>query len=911
MIALANRRVERARLDSLLATARGGHSAVLVLSGEAGIGKSALLDYVTERATGWRVLRALGVESEMELAFSGLHQLCATLLGDLGRLPGPQREALETAFGLSFGSPADRRFLVSLGVLSLLSDSAAELPLLCLIDDAQWLDHASAQVLAFVARRLAAESVVMLFATREPSKALRGLPELELEGLATTDAHELLASVVRWPLDDRTREQIVAETRGNPLALLELPRGLSPAQLAGGFGLPRARSLSGRIEEAFVRRLEALPQDSRRLVLLAAADPVGDPELLWRAAGHLVLDTDALERAEGAGLLEFRGRVRFRHPLVRSAAYQSASGEERREVHSVLAKVTDRTLDPDHWAWHRAHACSGPDEDVAAELERAASRAQRRGGIAAEAAFLEQATTLTADLARRSQRALAAAHAKQLAGEPRSALRLIGTAESGPLGELERASAKRLQGQIALDLRRAADAVPLLLDAASRLESLDVRRARDTYLEALRAASVAGRLGDGMLEAARAARAAPRPEGPPRANDVLLDGLAIRYTDGYTASVPALKQALDALWEEDQPDVRWPFLARRLTLDLFDDDAWQRFATRNVQIARDRGALAVLPLALNYLARMRCFEGELDAAATLLDEADAIAGATGTEPIVWGRVSLASVRGQEDEATRLFDHSEPAAIERGEGIVLTFIEFGRAMLNNGLAKYETALSAAQGASERDELQLSVWSLPEAIEAAVRSGRAELAMAPLEHLAECARASGTDLALGIEARCRALVSDGVSADVLYQEAIDRLDRTRMRVDVARAHLLYGEWLRRENRRVDARAALRTAYESLAAMGIEAFAERSRRELEATGERVARRGPETRDDLTAQERLIAELAGDGLTNPEIGARLFLSPRTVEWHLRKVFTKLGVSSRRELGDALAGVMSEPGPS
>jgi DNA-binding CsgD family transcriptional regulator len=873
----------------------------LVLRGEPGVGKTSLLGYAAERAEGCRVVRALGVEAEMELPFGGLQQLCAPLLDGLERLPPPQRAVLGTAFGLTVGAPPDR-FLVGLAVLGLLSDAADERPLACLIDDAQWLDRSSAQVLAFVARRLQAESVVLLFAEREPVEhdELARLPDLRVMGLSHAHARDLLASVISGPLDDRVRDQILAEARGNPLALLELPRELSPAKRAGGFGLPDLLPLRGLIEMSFGRRVQQLPAATQRLLLVAAAEPTGDPTLLWRAARELGIPAQAIGPAETDGVVELGSRVVFRHPLLRSAIYRAAPVDERRSVHRALAAAIDADADPDRRAWHLAHATIEPDEDVAGELERSAGRAQSRGGLAAAAAFLERAAALTPEPARRARRALKAAGAEQLAGAPEAAFTLLATAATGPLDELDRGELQRLHGQIALDLRRGGEAVPLLLDAAKRLESLDPGLARETYLEALRAASIAGRLGSGVWAAAQAARAAPPPAGAPRPVDLLLDGLAVRFTDGYAASAPTLKQALRAVRDEARrpgPDVRWPGVAGRVAPDLFEEETWRAFAVRNVQIARETGALAGLPLALNYLAQLRIFEGELDAAESLLDEADAITEATGTTPIVIATLLLAGCRGDEAQASALIEASEAEAIARGEGVILTFAEHARAVLHNGLGHYEAALAPAQSASAREQLMVSVWSLPELIEAATRSSRTEIAAEALERLSERTRVTGTELALGIEAGSRALLSEGDVAEGLYREAIERLGRTRIRLDLARAHLVYGEWLRREGRRLDAREQLRAAHDMLAAMGIGAFAERARRELWATGETVRKRTVETREELTAQEAQIARLAAEGRTNPEIAGVLFISARTVEWHLRKVYPKLGITSRRDL--------------
>jgi DNA-binding CsgD family transcriptional regulator len=903
---LIGRSEECARLDALLAEAKAGQSAVLVLRGPPGTGKSALLDYAAERADGCRTVRADGVESEMELPFAGLHQLCASLLIHLERLPPPQREALGTAFGLSSGAQPDR-FLISLATLSLLSEAAEEAPLLCLVDDAQWLDRSTAQVLAFVARRLQAESVAIVFAVREPleSDELARLPELRLRGLSGTHARELLASVIGAPLDEHVRARILVEARGNPLALLELPREFSPARLEGGFDTRSDGELYSRIEASFLGRVQQLTEATQRLLLLAAAEPTGEIALLWRSAAELGLEADAMAPAVGDGLLELGTRVAFRHPLLRSAIYRDASPAARQAAHRALAAATDAEADPDRHAWHLARAALGPDEEIAAELERSAGRAQARGGVAAAAAFLSRSAELTLDPGLHARRSLEAAGAKQLAGAPEEALTLLSAAAEGPLGELDRAMLQRLNGQIALDLRRGGDAVPLLLGAARSLEPLAAELARETYLEALRAASVAGRLGSGMRAAAAAARRAPPGPGEPRAIDALLDGLAIRFTDGYAASAEPLALALAAIRDDGGRggNVRWPWLGRRVAPDLFDDDAWHALATRNVAIARESGALAVLPLALNLLALVRCFEGELRDAGTLIDEADGITEATGTPPIVFGRMLLAGCRGDERAALPLIETGEATAIARGEGVVLTFGEHARALLYNASGQHEKALAPAKSASYRDELMVSVWALPELVEAAARCGRTEVAAAAMDRLAERTSAAATDLALGIEARARALVSDNDAAEALYREAVDRLGRSRFVYDLARAHLLYGEWLRRQHRRSDAREPLRAASELFAGRGAAAFADRARRELLATGETVRARAPDARDQLTAQESQIAQLARAGLSNPEIGARLFISPRTVQYHLRKVFAKLDITSRNQLVRALPG--------
>jgi DNA-binding CsgD family transcriptional regulator len=901
---LRGRRLECEALDGLLATVRAGESQVLVLRGEAGVGKSALLDYVQEKAAGWRVARAAGAEAEMELAFAGLHQLCAPMLGSLVHLPEPQQAAIGTAFGLR-GGDVPNRFLVGLALLGLLSEAGRDQPVVCLVDDAQWLDRASTQALGFVARRLLAESVALVFVVREPSDEpeLAGLPELTVRGLRNGDARALLDAVTPGRLDVRVRDRIIAETRGNPLALLELPRGLSAAELAGGFGRPDAQPLASRIEQSFIRRLEPLPAATQTLLLAAAAEPAGEVPLLWRAAEELGIGRDAAAPAEAAGLIELGTRVRFRHPLVRAAVYRAATVPDRRAAHRALAEATDPVSDPDRRAWHRANAAQGVDEEVAAELERSAARAQARGGVAAAAAFLERVTELTADPVRRGPRALAAAQAKLDAGAPDDASALAATADLCPLDELHRSKLIRLQAQIAFARRRGSDAAPVLFEAARRLEPLDGALARETYLEALGAAIFAGRLsrGPGVVEVAEAARAAPPAPPRPRAADLLLDALACRFTEGYVAAVHPLRRALEAVQQEE--DIRWFWLACRVASEVWDDETWEDLAASQVQIARDTGTLAVLPLALTYRSGTHLHAGEFAATSALIEEAHALTRSIGGTPLLYTMALLAAWRGDRTAMASVLEaeFGLKSAVDRGEGRALTWGEYAHALLYNGLGEYEAALDAARAACEHDDLGLVSWALIELVEAAARTDRPDVAAPTLERLAERTQAGGTDFALGIEARSRALLSTGPAADALYRDAVDRLARTRVTVHLARAHLVYGEWLRREQRRSDAREQLRAAHGMFDRFGAGGFAERARRELQATGETVRKRTVEGRDVLTPQEAQVARLAAEGRTNPEIGAQLFVSARTAEYHLHKVFTKLDISSRRQLRGAL----------
>jgi DNA-binding CsgD family transcriptional regulator len=914
---LLGRASEREALDRLLENVRGGQSAVLVIRGEAGAGKTALLHHCARQASGFRVARITGVESERELPFAGLHQLCAPMLGGLGALPEPQQAALGVALGLSSGGAPDG-FLVALAALSLLAEAAAERPLLCFVDDAQWLDGASGQVLGFVARRLLAESVAIVFAVRDPTdeRELVGLPELALGGLPEQDARALLATVIPGRLDERVRDRLVAETRGNPLAILELPRALAAMRVPGGFGLEGADGLPGRIEESFVARLESLPQDSRLLLLVAAAEPLGDPLLLLGASERLGIAASAVETATDE-LLALGERVTFRHPLVRSAVYRSAAVQERRAAHLALAQATDRDVDPDRRAWHLAAAAAGPDEQVALELERSAGRAQARGGLAAAAAFLQRAVALTGDAARRTDRALAAAETSLQAGVFDVARRLMATAEVGAVDELQRARLDLLRAEAAYSESRGSEAPALLLRAAKTLDPLDPKLARDTYLDAWSAALFAGRLAStgGLHDVSREALARPRPTGPERPSDLLLHGFSLAFTDGRSAAAPLLERAARGFAGKHatiEEVLRWGWLATAAAVMVWDYETCVAVGTRGVVLARESGALTVLAVSANVLAQAMVLGGEFGRAASLIAEADSVTEATGTRVAPYGALVLGGLQGREAEAATVIDATIHDATAGGQGTAVQYAQWARSILLNGLGRYQEALAAAQDASDdTPELFVSVWALSELIEAAARSEDTARARSALERLAEATCGAETDWGLGIAARSRALLSEGETADRLYQEAVERLGRTRLRPELARAHLLYGEWLRREGRRVDARAQLRTAHEMLAGIGMGAFAERARRELLATGEKVRKRTADTRDELTGQERQIAGLARDGLSNPEIGARLFLSSRTVEWHLGKVFAKLGITSRMGLRDALPRPDQEAAPA
>jgi DNA-binding CsgD family transcriptional regulator len=904
---LVGRAVECRLIERLLESAKGDHSAVLVVQGEPGIGKSALLDYATASASEFQVVRAAGVESEMELPFAGLHQLCAPLLGRLALLPEPQREAMRTALGTATGGTPDR-FLIGLALLGLLSETSQAAPLLCVVDDAHWLDKASTQALAFAARRLFAERVCVVLGTRSLPDELRGFPELVVHGLSDADAAAVLASVLAAPLDPRVRDRVIAEAHGNPLALLEWPHGLTAPERASGFSLSALPSLARRIEEGYRQRVTELPVPTRRFLTLAAAEPTGDAVLMWRAAARLGIGSVDAAPAIEAGLLEIAAMVRFRHPTVRSAAYGAASIDDRREAHRALADATDASVDPDRRAWHLALASDGPDEDVALELERSAARAQARGGLAAAAAFLQRAVALSSDPQLRARRALDAAQASLHAGAFDAALGLLSTAEAEPLDETQVASAELLRGEIAFATSMGSAAPPLLLKAAKSFEQLDVGVARETYLDAWGAALFAGRFAtdSGLREVSRAARAAPRPAGGQRPSDLLLDSLAAMVTDGVALAAPLLRDSTRAFLASSSPaqaNFRWGWMTTIPSNVLWDEVGWHAINTRQVQEARDVGALARLPIDLTAWAVLVAWRGDFPTAAVAIAEAESVTQATGTQFGPYAGLLLAGLRGREVEAAPMIESVVRDASAGGQGIAVQWAEWTNAILSNGLGRYDKALSSAmRAADEMPELFISAWALPELIEAAVRTARTELAHHALERLADVTTAAGTVWAMGIQMRSRALVSDSEVADGLYREAIDLLGRTQLRPELARAHLLYGEWLRHEHRRGDARQHLREAHEHLAAIGMEAFAKRAERELAATGETVRKRSVATTLDLTPQEAQIAQLAGEGHTNREIGTQLFLSAHTVEYHLRKVFAKMDVTSRTQLRESLA---------
>jgi DNA-binding CsgD family transcriptional regulator len=915
---LVGRTREQRRIAELIDAARQRRSGALVLRGEAGIGKTALLEDAVAQCPDIRIIQIRGAEAEMELPYAAIQQFCTPLVDFFAGLPEPQRRALSVALGVRSGGPPDR-LLVGLAVLTLFGEASRDRPTLCVIDDAQWVDVASLQALAIVARRVHADSVAMIFAVRDQGaeRELSGIPELVLNGLTDDAAAAILAVTMPGRIDNRMRQTIIFEAGGNPLALQELHGTLTPEALAGGYGMVGSTSRADRIERAYAIRIRELPTQTRTLLLIAAAEQAGRPEWLWTAAEHLGIGADVADAAEGAYLITRRDdRLYFRHPLVRSAAYRGASTMERQRVHAALAAAVNGSAAEDYRAWHQAHAAPTPDERVASELERSAQRAFGRGGIAASAAFLDLAARLTPNRAQRAERAIAASYAKLDAGAPSGASRLLRVAEDSADSELCNARVELLRAKIGFATSRRGDAAPLLLAAAKRLEGLDPPVARETYLEAITASILAGRLAQGQhhstLAVANAAREAPPPSEPLRSVDLLLDGLVVRLTDGLGAAAPVLKNAIRQYMHEEASgtaDPRWHDITHRVCIDVLDWDTYSFLVVRQVEQLRNAGALTVLGLALQTYAGLRVTAGDFAHAAALLDESDLIIAATGSALPGCIRAYLAAYRGQEQLCRELVRTTIDRASSRGEGFDVTGAQYAAAILHTGLGQYREALAAATWGADADDVGMYGYMLTELVEAAARCGEMTIAAEAVERLVERTDASGTkaDTALGLAARSTALVQDGAAAEAAYLDAIAHLKRSQAVVELSRAHLVYGEWLRRMKRRADARTQLRLAHDMFEQMGAQGFLQRARRELRATGEVVVTRPSRTPVDLTSQELQIATLAQKGYTNPEIAGQLFLSPRTVEWHLSRVFSKLGVTSRRELRTAVFDVDNE----
>ena len=892
-------------LESMLETTRKGEGGAIVVHGDPGIGKTALLENAVAFAADFTVLRTVGNEAEMELPYASLQEFFRPEIDQIEQLPPPQRNALEISLGRRDGQPPDQ-LLVGLGLLNLLSLVSTKRPVLCVVDDGQWLDAASAQVIGFAARHVSKDAVAFLFGTRRLTDGVRGLPELSILGLGDQDARELLAIALPDRLDDHVVDRLIAETHGNPLALLELPRSLASSQFAGGFGLPVSVTLAGQIEESYRRRLAKLSSESRTLLLIAAADPTGDPGIIWGAAHILGIPENAAEAIEDDGLVEFGERVVFRHPLVRSAVYNTATPKNRRDAHRVLAEATDTASDPDRAAWHRAQASIGPNEDVAAELEASAERARSRGGFAAAAAFLERSVSLTSDLSRRAVRALRAAQAKRVAGALDAASHLAVIAERGPLDDLHQAQLDALLGQIAFARNRGNEVSPLMLKAASRLEQIDLNLARDAYLDAMIAAIFSGHLAvEADVQAVAKAALAASPKGQVRAPDLLLEGLSLLVTEGIGSGVTALKNALSAFRGDDlstEDRLRWSWVAGGTAGFIWDHETWDLLTARQERLARDVGALSVLPITLSTRVSMCLFAGDAAAARSLADQVRIVTDASDNRPIPNPPLFIAAFHGDEAEVRRLTEIITREAQSKGEGLALTRGQWATALVCNSKGRYEEAFRAAKEAvNDPNDFWYRGWATVELIEAASRTNRVEDACSALQKLAEGTDASGTEWALAVQARSRALLSEGAGAEALYKEAVDRLSPTRLRTDLARSQLLYGEWLRRRKRQREARDQLRAAHELFVQSDMRGFADRAEAELLATGERARKRAVDTQVDLTPQESRISELAAEGATNQDIAERLFISSATVEYHLSKIYRKFGIRSRAQLANML----------
>jgi DNA-binding CsgD family transcriptional regulator len=916
---MLDRRQERAAIDRVLDSVRKDFSATLVLRGGDGAGKTTLLDYAIDSAPDLRHSIAVGVESEISLEFAALHQLLVPFMSLLTTLPTPQRDAMKIAFGLEAGPPPNL-FLVGLAALTLLSRAAEDQPLLCVIDDGHWLDPESAYVLGFVAHRLYADRVGFIAAVDKLSaqRVFDRLPTITVGGLPDAEARELLGSVVDGHLDAQVADRILADTRNNPLALVELGAEYTAEQLAGRASLPEPLPLGKRLRDRFLGQARSLPPDAQAFVLLAAADVTGERSRLWRAAAQAGIDPDAAA-ADAAGVLEFSGnRVRFFHPLKRSAVYHGATDSDRRRAHAALSEAADSKADLDQRAWHRAAAATVPDEELATELQHAAERARGRGGYAAAAALLRRSAELTPGDGARAKREVALADAELRAGHAEEARGLVRAALPRLTGAVERGLAKRLNGEIRFAEGNAAEAAVILADA-SRALAPDGRLARDTILEALEAATWAGPAE--TREIVSAAQAFPPASSPPTVTDLLLEGYCARFTAGYHASVSPLHAAVAALRSDDlDPAVglRWFALGVHAAGSLWDEQALYELSDRMVRTARALGAVTILPVALALLARSDWLTGRFGDAEARWAEMRMLL-AESRRPRMIGidghsRGLLLAYRGHIAEARAAGMaqiHESTARGQRGRAnigrsIVAVADLFG--------GDYQAATSAALSVVGDDLAFTAEAALPELIEAATRAGNRQAAATAYETLSQRALAAGTPWALGLRARCQALLDESDHAEDAYLESLSQLARSRATIELARTHLLYGQWLRRAKRRRDARQELRTAHDMFAAMGADYFTKLADTELRATGDRARARKPETTVDLTPQEAHVAGLAAGGASNNEIAAQLFISPNTVNYHLRKVFRKLNVTSRTQLAGSLGpspeSTGSGPGP-
>jgi DNA-binding CsgD family transcriptional regulator/1,2-phenylacetyl-CoA epoxidase PaaB subunit len=896
---VVGRREQRAALAALIDGARAGMSGAIIVRGAKGSGKTHLLDCAIADATDCLVLRSSGVEIESGLAFATVQQLCGPLVDRVAELPLPQAEALGVALGLEPGPTADP-LLVGLGLVSLLAAVASERPVVCVLDDAEWVDESSAQAIGVASRRLAGVGVVLLLASGGSASitAFTGLDEMRIHALSRAEAQSMLSLELPGRLDPDVRDRILAEARGNPLAIRQFGRATAVTALAGGFAIDAGAEVDAAIAAYVTGRLSPLPDDVTTALLLAAAEPLGDATSFQKALASAGLPADVQRAAEATDLVEIGDRVLFSHPLARHVVYRCASDGQRRDAHRVLAESVDGTARVDHVSWHRSQTCTGPREEVAEATERSSVAAGRAGGTAAAAAFLERAAELSEEPGARARRALDAARLHGRSGGFDDALRLIADIDHNHVGAATPAMAQLAAAEIAASTGRP-DAALELLAAAERIAATEPELSVSTRLSALDVAACAGRLGTdgGVRHVAAVARSAIAPPGRNGAEQ-LLHAAAARWRSEDVADHDALARAIDACCADESTVHTF---ATRVAMELRDEKAWATLARRDVDHARRTGAAAQMPRALDLRACLHLSRGEVGLAESVADEAAHIARSIGAAEPALASILLAGWRCSNADPLEWIDAWSCRATSRGDGSALTLLDHCRSLVHVASGRYEQALHEAQRVFERDEPFVSAWAAPEVVEAAVRSGRPEEAAQAFECARSISHATGSSWARGIEQRCIALLVDDGSTDEHFRESIRHLERSGMRFDLARTHLLYGEWLRRNKRRLDARTPLRLALEVFDALGAVAFATRAVLELRASGGQARRRTPDTIVALTERESQVAELAGHGFSNPEIGKQLFISPRTVEYHLHKVFSKLGITSRSQLRAAL----------
>jgi DNA-binding CsgD family transcriptional regulator len=907
MTTLFDRIDERGVVDQLVQSAVSGLSGTCVFVGDAGMGKTALLEYAVENGHKLRHLVISGVEAESELGYAALHRLLLPFLRDRDQLPRPQRAALESAFGLERGEPADR-FLVGLACLSLLADNAAKQRLLCIIDDAQWIDRESLEALSFVARRLEADGIALMFAIRDLGSvpgALDGLPTVTVAGLPEEAALDLLASQAQRPLEPDIARRLVSSTGGCPLALIEVASGLTEQQLLGGQMFGDRLPIGRRLEGHFLAQVRELDPTAQLFLLVAATESSGDLTLVRRAAYDLGSDAASEDAAFASGLIALRPNVVFRHPLIRAAVYGGALGAQRDQVHIALAALLDG-VDPDRRVRHLASAARQPDADLALELEDSGIRAANRGGYAAAVSVFLEAARVSLGANDRTQRLLVAAKFALLAGMPQRADALLAQTFENLVDPELRAQAMLLDGMLRTPLADPASAPARLVAAAEALAPFDDALARDALCEALSASLVAQRYTTGTTpqDVARAALVTiDRTTSAASLVDLLIQGTAYLLLSDYSNAVPVLERAVALIRAGDIS--RYDMSGNLVTciLNELGDDSTYNLWVRNIEEhARQRGALIVLQLALVGRAKAELRSGRFMAAEMTYDEVVTITGVIGGVPEFYEllKCELFAWRGQEEEARATAARLREWSAAIGSTVATNLANRSIATVELAAGHWSDALEAVEPLLDPVAVGQNRLALPIAINAASRAGKRELAT---HYVAELSARTPSDTAWGQGQVTlgRALIADDGGADVLYVEAIRLLESTSVVVEALQARLAYGEWLRRQKRRIDARAQLRVAYDRFSEIGATGFATRALAELEATGERAHKRSISVKSNLTPQETQAARRAASGATNKEIAAEMYISANTVDYHLRKVYRKLGISSRFELRDAL----------